>query len=79
VYGGRRATYGPSVASNKVWWAAEPEFYGKIPVRTELTVLPADKVVWCPLCKVDVHEAVLAVHCQRVSDRDHLALEVMET
>ncbi len=68
------------MASKKVWWVAtEPEYYGKIPVRTELTVLPADTVKPCPVCGKDIVNGAVIVHCRRMGDRDHVALEVMET
>lgn len=66
--------YGPGVDENEL----HARLYGKIPVHTELTVLPADRTVWCPLCEMSVHENTFGIHCRRVGDEDHLALEVME-
>jgi len=79
-YAARRATYGLGVASNKMWWVTkETEYYGKIPVRTELTVLPADTVKPCPVCGEEIMNEAVIAHCRRKGDRNHLALEVMET
>jgi hypothetical protein len=65
------------VTIGKGWIATETGFMGRFPVRTEITVIPADEYETCSLCRRDVRW--LAVHCREVGDADHLALEVMET
>ena len=57
----------------------EPEYFGKIPVRTEVTVIPADEVMACPVCSEVISPFDLLRHCDKAGDAAHLAASVLES
>ena len=68
-----------TVLPGMVFYASsEPEFFGKFPIRTEMTVLGPD-LIPCEACGEKIPYNGVAEHCREAGDPLHMALEVMGT